>query len=311
MTYCEFHNWVAANQEGQELDFKVGCCKSKAANIAKDIAAFANASGGTLVFGVSDSGELSGCGDFFVENWKSNSQEHNENGIRECLRGHWTHALNFTLEVIDDGPKRFFKLYTPRAGELTGFVSNKNDSKSPIQYWTRVGKQNFAMSHSQILEASEKQILKARRSELQKTFIKHLSSSLMVLHVGVLQLYDHSEFSAEQLTRVEAASLLNHVLPQVVVEAETVFDEIKGLAFLGLDLDLVLKEIVLQLHSQLKGMCKPNSIWRIDSEGLNKMKAGWQSGNQGETHPILHYLNGSNKILSIAVGLRKIAIGYE
>jgi Putative DNA-binding domain len=311
MNYREFENWIKSAVEDQHLDFKIGCAESKNQDIAKDIAAFANATGGTLVYGVSNNRELKGCDDFIVSKWQSMSEEHLENAVRDKCRGYWTHAVTFNLEIIEHEQKRFFKLDVPTAGLLTGFRKNKNDAMSPQQYWKRVGKQQVPMTHLEIVNAAENEQERTHRLTMEKTFSKHLVKSFAMLRNQIYWAYGYGASNGKslpkQLDLSEAPNLQANGLPALVVSAESVFDQIKGLSFLGLNLDNVLKEIVLLLHHELGEICKKHSIWRLDPKNLENLKNGWLDGNQNCEHPMLIYLNCSNRILLIINGLKVIA----
>jgi Putative DNA-binding domain len=264
MQYSEFEKWILNNKEGHVIDFKEGCLVSNSADIALDVASFANANGGDLVYGVNDNKEFTGCTNFVVSRWMSLNAEQIENGLRNKLNGHWTHPVLFEIQVIDDCNKRFLRLTVFQANTLTGFIKKRNDPNCAIQYWKRIGRQKLVMNHAEIVAAAEQERFRTNRQAIETTFAEHLLGRMKFLYVSIFQAYGYTcrigEIRPSRLDSTHLSKFVPGRRGLMGNEAASIHDELKGLSFLGLSLDDDLKKVVMILLNALKTIVRMGAM---------------------------------------------------
>jgi predicted HTH transcriptional regulator len=287
-----------AEGEHDSQDFKVGTDPNKEFDVALDISVFANSAGGVLVYGVDNNGGLVGCTNFPGNSWKTDGQEALQNCLASKLRGYWSEAVRFKLDLIDDDAKRFIILTIPPSTALVGYRLTKNSDDSPWQHWKRSGQRKTPFSHSELLQKTELERNRSNRRAVQLVFLEEINRNLGMLGMYVSMAYGKSGQNLSSIDDELAGQLTQSGHKSIRESSSELFDELKGLTFLGLNLDDEVKSACLELCRALRKIAQVYSIWST-SQLLDQGLASWRQGVRNEHHIVALYRNQANKILEL------------
>jgi hypothetical protein len=289
---------MVAEGEHDSQDFKVGTDPKKEADVALDISVFANSSGGVLIYGVANNGDLVGCKNFPGNSWKTDGQEALQNGLASRLRGYWPEPVKFKLDVIDIDTTRFILLTVPPSAALVGYRPTKNSDDSPWQHWKRSGQRKTPFSHSELLQKTELERNRSDRQAIQRAFLRNITMNLSTLCLYISLAYGEINLLLSSIDDERAGCLTHHGHKSIRESATELFDELEGLTFLGLNLDDEVKSACLDLYWALRAIAKLYSIWsspQFLAEGLTS----WNQGIRNELHIVEIHKTDANIILKL------------
>lgn len=182
---------LVAQGEGQRLEFK-----RKAAfpeKIVREVVAFANAEGGTLLVGIDDNGEIPGL----------KHPDDDEYVLRQAIAKHCNPPVKYDLERVKIGLNRQVLVYQIHESEAKPVFAIYNFRTGRGRAYVRVADRSIQASREM------RQILQARQSPQPQGFTYGENERKLMQHLG-----QHGKTSVEQyaqaanLPRAEASQIL-------------------------------------------------------------------------------------------------------
>ncbi len=147
LTRSDLKNLIQTG-ESNFLEFKHSVASPK--KIAREMAAFANTKGGTLLIGVEDNGEIIGVESYYEEEFWLNQA-----ALEECIP-----PLSITIELVNTGERDVLMVKVPEAQEKPIYVKGKKFR----QVYVRVDDESVVASDEYI------EVLKQNSSDEGVTF---------------------------------------------------------------------------------------------------------------------------------------------
>jgi hypothetical protein len=293
--------------ENQRIDFKRELEKEKQSDLAKDISAFANESGGQIFIGINnDRTVYKGNKKFIISNWQNMDSESITNATRSCLKSYWSHPLNFTIETIPypEITQPILVINIDKSQIISGW---RNSNDKSFEFWVRIDRQNNPMGISQIIDKSQLSKINFDKEKVTLQLLEFIENKLKSISSAIHTAYKLKQgmgnltYQPRELISKGILKDIGYLKSQVVVQAEQLHTNLSGLSFLSANIPDDIKSFCMVILNKMQETIGPGSVWHLPNEELEKLK------NTNNAKYILDiYFEKSNEIILLYDTVLKI-----